>query len=85
MLAINVVLFLVVATAGFWQGSNALISDADSLGDALVYTVSPFVVARRHIVDVTDRRLYPNLSIEADRSGSPDRLALRKANLRSNR
>jgi Co/Zn/Cd efflux system component len=47
VLGVNLVLFAVVATAGFWQGSNALISDAaDSLGDALVYTVSLFVVAR---------------------------------------
>jgi len=47
VLAINVVLFLVGATAGFRQASNALVSDAaDSLGDALVYALSLYVVGR---------------------------------------
>jgi Co/Zn/Cd efflux system component len=47
VLLINVVLFLVGAAAGFRQGSNALVSDAaDSLGDALVYALSLYVVAR---------------------------------------
>jgi hypothetical protein len=34
----------------------------------------PLPICAAHIVDVTDRRLCPNLSIEADRSESPDRL-----------
>ena len=47
VLSINVVLFLVGAAAGFRQGSNALVSDAaDSLGDALVYALSLYVVGR---------------------------------------
>jgi Co/Zn/Cd efflux system component len=41
------VLFLVGVTAGFRQASNALVSDAaDSLGDALVYALSLYVVGR---------------------------------------
>ncbi len=45
VLAINVVLFLVELTAGIFASSTALMADSlDSLGDALVYAFSLFVL-----------------------------------------
>lgn len=47
VLAINAAMFLVEFTAGWLAASNALKADAlDMLGDALVYSLSLFVVAR---------------------------------------
>lgn len=47
VLAINAVMFVVVAAAGLYAGSTALMSDSlDNLGDALTYGMSLYVVAR---------------------------------------
>lgn len=47
VLAINVVLFLIELTAGYLASSTALMADSlDSLGDALVYAFSLFVLFR---------------------------------------
>ena len=47
VLAINVVMFAVEATAGLLASSTALLSDSlDSFGDALTYALSLFVIAR---------------------------------------
>ncbi len=47
VLAINAAMFVVEFTAGWWAGSTALMADSlDMLGDAMVYGLSLFVVAR---------------------------------------
>ena len=47
VLAINTVMFVVEITAGIHSGSVSLVADSlDMLGDALVYGVSMYVVAR---------------------------------------
>lgn len=47
VLAINAIMFVVEFTAGWWSGSTALMADSlDMLGDAMVYALSLFVVAR---------------------------------------
>lgn len=47
VLAINSVMFMIEFGAGWWAGSTALLADSlDMLGDALVYGLSLFVVAR---------------------------------------
>ncbi len=47
VLAINAVMFLVIAAAALWGRSTALLVDSlDNLGDALTYGLSLYVVAR---------------------------------------
>ena len=47
VLAINAVMFSVEFGAGWWAGSTALMGDSlDMLGDAMVYALSLFVVAK---------------------------------------
>lgn len=47
MLAINAVMFLVIAAAALWGRSTALLVDSlDNLGDALTYGLSLYVVAK---------------------------------------
>lgn len=47
VLAINALMFALEFSAGWWAGSTALLGDSlDMLGDALVYGLSLFVVAR---------------------------------------
>lgn len=47
VLAINAVMFLVIAAAALYAGSSALLSDSvDNLGDALTYGLSLYAVSR---------------------------------------
>ncbi|ALS97030.1 cation transporter [Lacimicrobium alkaliphilum] len=47
VLAINAVMFVVVAVAAFYANSSALLADSlDNLGDALTYALSLYVVSR---------------------------------------
>lgn len=47
VLAINAVMFVVVAAAAFYASSSALLADSlDNLGDALTYALSLYVVSR---------------------------------------
>jgi Co/Zn/Cd efflux system component len=47
VLAINAVMFVVVAVAAFYASSSALLADSlDNLGDALTYALSLYVVSR---------------------------------------
>lgn len=47
VLAINAVMFVVVAAAAFYANSSALLADSlDNLGDALTYALSLYVVSR---------------------------------------
>jgi len=47
VLGINAVMFVAVATAGFYSGSTALLADSlDNLGDAFTYGLSLYAVSR---------------------------------------